>query len=145
MRVESGSQGTRGVPANVAGREDRVTSRGCTVPSWTTVYKRRMQARKLRGVGVVKSELLLNNACRMKLAEKPPSDRRLIEIYNNVHRARVEVGPREVKRCRVCAAVSSKFCYCGFDIVSCVNIAHLEEFFTFVKSPRNPILPFFRF
>ena len=136
------------VPPNLSPKRDLATR--VTVASDSRMYARCAQ-RKLRASVCVKRKQSdssrvvdhLNDACRMMVAKKPPSwqdDRRLLQIYNNVHAQRPLVYNASCcdLYCVVCRASESKFCHCGAGLF--VKQEELDGFVAFIKSPRNTIL-----
>ena len=124
------------IPQNLSPNKDRATR--VVIPSNSTIY-RRLQKRKQRQIVITTD--YLNDACRMKVATKAPSlhdDRRLLQIYNNVHLPRPVIDDESCcdYACVECSATDNKFCYCGAGLVA--NVVQLQDFVTFVKSPRNP-------
>ena len=127
--------GQKVMPKNLTPNKDKTTPK-LSVDS--TMYFR-MQRRKWRGKCPFKETLLLNEACRMKMAEKLPSNpsKRIVWTYNSVHSDRSLI-PDSRLHCGICRATASKLCHCGAFLV--VALAPLRAFVDFVKSPRNPIL-----
>ena len=126
--------GSRVMPACVAPNKDLATP-VCVTDS--KIYSR-LHQRKTRGVKIMDTKKsLLNDACRMKVAKKQPSVRRLKEIYNNVHADR---SIASAMYCSVCRATQSKFCWCGAKLIGSMCASQWSQFMIFVRSPRNPVL-----
>ena len=143
LKVKSSTYGSSVLPRNLVPSRDRATPLRPTLNASNATYNR-LSRRKERGTGSITRSLLMNDACRMKLRSKLPSDARHRKIYNHVHdcRSTSSDGDFVTVYCQVCGATASKFCHCGAECVPNSRIVELKAFMRFVKSPRNPMLHF---
>ena len=145
-----GEKGHKIIPSRICPKKDLTTRE--YIPSDSPIYRRcaKRKQRSLSSNNRSRTVHYLNRACHMKIAEEPPSfakkqkissgDRSLLHIYKNVHKDRPLVNNTSCFSvyCVLCRASHSMFCYCGAGLSA--RMKPLNEFVTFVKSPRNPVL-----
>ena len=143
LKVKSSTYGSSVLPLNLVPSKDRATPLRPTLNASNAMYNR-LSRRKERGTVTITRSFFMNDACRMKLRSKLPSDRRHRKIYNHVHdcRSTSSDGDFVTGYCQVCGATASKFCHCGAECVTNSQLVELKAFMGFVKSPRNPLLHF---
>ena len=150
LKRKPSTYGSSVLPLNLVPSKDRATPLRPTLNASNAMYNR-LSRRKERGAVTITRSFFMNDACRMKLRSKLPSDRRLRTIYNHVHDSRststggaVQPAGLDLVRvyCQVCGATASKYCHCGAECVPNSRLVELKAFMGFVKSPRNPLLHF---
>ena len=143
LKRKPSTYGSSALPLNLVPSKDRATPLRPTLNASNAMYNR-LSRRKERGTVTITRSFFMNDACRMKLRSKLPSDRRLRKIYNHVHDSRSTSSDGDLVRvyCQVCGATASKYCHCGAECVPNSQLVELKAFMGFVKSPRNPLLHF---
>ena len=83
LKRKPSTYGSSVLPLNLVPSKDRATPLRPTLNASNATYNR-LARRKERGTVTITRSFFMNDACRMKLRSKLPSDRRLRTIYNHV-------------------------------------------------------------
>jgi hypothetical protein len=138
-RPASHSYGIAVIPSRLQPKKDIATP-SLEVAGYRGTAYNRLAKRKSRSRGLLRIGFPMNDACRMKVSKKIPTDKRMKYTYRIVHG--VHTLGCAGAACSVCLASEARFCWCGATLAKNCDTKKLTNFHTFVLSSRNPVQDF---